>query len=147
MYLHLGVALYLVGIGPVQNNSIIRASITGRFNQLQCISGSSVAGVGQWIAPHGGDINGGPSDPFTIITGDANDPGFTSIELEDGASLAPRDQGVYTCVIPDENGNVQYLYVGIYLRGFNSKYIASSADTLLTPCILMIFPHFSPPSS
>lgn len=123
MYIHPGVALYLDGVGPVQNNSIIRASITGRFNQLQCISGSSAANVGQWIAPNGGGIAGGPSDSFTIITGDADDPGFTSVELKDGVSLASRDQGVYSCVIPDENGNVHYLYVGLYLRGFNSKYV------------------------
>ena len=119
--MHSGVALYLEGVGPVQNNSIIRASITGRFNQLQCISSSTRAGVGQWIAPNGEDIDRGPSDSFTIITGDIDDPGFTSIELQSGVSLASRDEGIYTCVIPDENGNVHYLYVGIYLRGFNSK--------------------------
>ena len=119
--MHLGVALYLDGVGLVQNNSIIRASITGRFPQLQCISGSSAASVGQWIAPNGGGIDGGPSDSFTIITGDADDPGFVSIELKDGVSLTSRDQGVYSCVNPDESGNLHYLYVGLYLRGFNSK--------------------------
>jgi hypothetical protein len=119
--MHLGVAINLDGVGLVQNNSIIRASITGRFPQLQCISGSSATGVGQWITPNGGEIDGGPSDSFTIITGDTDDPGFISVELKDGVSLVSRDQGVYSCVIPDENGNVHYLYVGLYLRGFNSK--------------------------
>ena len=119
--MHLGVALYLDGAGLVQNNSIIRASVTGRLPQLQCISGSSAADIGQWIAPNGGEIDVGPSGSFTIVTGDADDPGFTSIELKDGVSLATRDQGVYSCIIPDENGNVHYLYVGLYLRGFNSK--------------------------
>ena len=118
--MHLGVALYLDGVGLVQNNSIIHASIAGRFPQLQCISGSGAASVGQWIAPNGGGIDGGPNDSFTIITGDADDPGFVSVELKDGAFFASRDQGVYSRVIPDENGSLHYLYVGLYLRGFNS---------------------------
>ena len=142
MYVLLGVALYLDGIGLVQNNSIIRTSITGRLNQLQCISGSSTASVGQWIAPNGEEIDGGPADSFTILAGDADDPGFTLIELKDGVSLAPRDQGVYSCVIPDENGNVHYLYIGLYLRGFNGKN-KQSTYILLTWYLLTIFPFQS----
>lgn len=121
MSLYTGVALYLEGVGPIQNNSIIRASITGRFNQLQCISGSTAANVGMWIAPNGEDIDGGPSDSFSVVTSDGTDPGFTSIELQMGEALSAGDEGVYTCVIPDENGNMQYLYVGLYQRRFNSK--------------------------
>ena len=34
-----------------------------------------------------------------------------------------RDEGIYTCVIPDENGDLQYLYAGLYLRGFNCNQI------------------------
>ena len=117
----LGVSLFLEGTGQVRNNSIILASVTGRFNQVQCISGSTSVNVGQWIAPNGDIINGGTSGSFVIVTGDGADPGFTSIELRTGVSLTARDEGIYTCVIPDENGNLQYLYTGIYLQGFNSK--------------------------
>lgn len=122
---HVGVALYLEGVGPVQNNSIIRASISGRFNQLQCISGSTAANVGRWIAPNGEDITGILTDSFNVVTGDNTDPGFIFIELQLGHSLENEDHGIYTCIIPDETGDIQYLYVGIYQQGFNSKEINS----------------------
>ena len=118
---YIGVGLHLEGRGLIYNNSIIRMSATGRFNKLQCISGSKIAGVGQWIAPNGNNITEDNTDLFNITVGDLDDPGFTSIELEDGASLAVEDEGVYTCIIPDENGDIHYLSVGLYGRGFNSK--------------------------
>ena len=121
---HVGVALYLEGVGPVQNNSIIHASTTGRLNQLQCISGSTAANVGRWIAPNGEDI-AGLTDTFNVVTGDNTDPGLTFIELQPGQSLESEDQGIYTCIIPDESGDTQYLYVGIYQQGFNSKQIST----------------------
>ena len=115
---YVGVALYLEGSEPVQNNSIIRASITGRFSQLQCISGSTVGNVGHWKAPNGEDID---EESFIVSVGDTTDPGITSIELQTGVSLSTRDEGIYTCIIPDENGDVQYLYAGLYQRGFNGN--------------------------
>ena len=109
------------GLGLVGNNSIIRATATGRFNQLQCISGSTVASVGQWISPSGAVISEGQSGSFIVVTGDGNDPGFTSLELRTGVALSATDEGVYTCAIPDENGNMWYLFVGLYRQRFNSK--------------------------
>lgn len=96
-------------------------SVSGRFNQLQCISGSTMAGVGQWIAPDGSNITEDGNDVFNITVGASDNPGFTSIKIRDGASLTPDYEGVYTCLIPDENGDMQYLFVGLYGRGFNSK--------------------------
>ena len=125
-HLPLGVALYLDGIGLIRNNSIIRATATGRFNQLQCISGSTVASVGQWVSPSGVVVNGGQNSTFIVTTGDASDPGFTSLEPRTGVSLQERDEGVYTCAIPDENGNLWYLFIGIYRQGFNSMPASNS---------------------
>ena len=119
--IHIGAGLYLKGKGLIQNNSVIRMSASGRFNQLQCISGSTMAGVGQWIAPDGNNITEENTDQFNVTVGGLDDPGFTSIELENGASLAIDDEGIYTCVIPDENGDKQYLFIGLYERYFNSK--------------------------
>ena len=96
-------------------------SASGRFNKLQCISSSTMAGVGQWIAPDRNNITEDNTDLFNITVGGLDDPGFTSIELKDGASLAVEDEGVYTCIIPNENGDMQYLFVGLYRRQFNSK--------------------------
>jgi hypothetical protein len=80
-----------------------------------------MAEVGQWIAPDGSNITDDTSDLFNVTIGGLDDPGFTSIKIKDGASLTLDDEGVYTCTIPDENGDMQYLFVGLYGRGFNSK--------------------------
>lgn len=81
--------------------------------------------MGRWIAPNGDDITERLTDSFIVVTGDNTDPGFTFIELQQGQSLAIEELGIYTCVIPDENGDIQYLYVGIYQQGFNSKQIST----------------------
>lgn len=96
-------------------------SANGRFNQLHCISDSTVAGVGQWITPDNNNITKDNSDQFNVTVGDSNDPGFTSIELRNGVSLEVDSEGVYTCIIPDDNGVMQYLFIGLYRRLFNCK--------------------------
>ena len=95
-----------------------------------------MAGVGQWIAPDGSNITDDDTDLFNITVGGLDDPGFTSIEIKDGASLTIDDEGVYTCIIPDENGDMQYLFVGLYRRGFNSK---ESIDFIIIPDDFTLF--------
>ncbi len=114
---YLGVALYLEGTGQIQNNSIIQTTATGRIGQLQCISASGSTDVGQLIAPNGNDITNLSSIvSFENIT----DPGVIVLDLENDASFTASNQGVFTCIIPDENGEQQYLYIGIYYGRFNS---------------------------
>ncbi len=113
----LGVALYLEGTGLVQNNSIIATTTTGRIGELQCISASRSADVGRLIAPNGNDITNNTS---IVTVGSITDPGFISLELQNSISFIRSNQGVYTCIIPDENGTQQYLHTGIYYGGFNS---------------------------
>lgn len=110
----IGVALYLEGTGLIQNNSITTTTMTGRIEQLQCISASRSANVGQWISPNGNDIT---NNSLITSVGNITDPGFISLELQ---SITINNQGVYTCVIPDENGVQQYLYIGIYYGRFSS---------------------------
>lgn len=118
-----GAALYLEGTGLVMNNSIIRTSASGRFNQLQCISGSTIADVGVWIVPNGNNITEERDNMFIASIGNASDPGVAAIELQNGVSVTAEDEGVYSCLIRDEDGVQQYLFVGIYLARSNSKSI------------------------
>ena len=37
-------------------------------------------------------------------------------------SFSLSDEGIYTCIIADENGTQRTLYVGIYRYGFNGEY-------------------------
>lgn len=107
-------ALYLEGTGLVKNNSIIQAT-TGTIRELECISASESADVGQFIAPNGNDIT---NDSSTVTVGNLSDPGFVSLQL---ASFTRSNPGVYTCIIPVENGVLQYLHVGIYYSRFNGS--------------------------
>ena len=111
--MHAGVSLFLEGVGQLQNNSIVQLSRTGSIGQLQCISASTSPGVGQFVAPNGTDITNASS---IITIGNSTDPGYISLELQD---IVATNQGVYKCVIPDENGVEQHLHVGISYGPFN----------------------------
>ena len=101
----------------IQNNSIIQTTSTGRIGKLECISALKSANVGRLIAPNGNDI----TNVSSIVTiGNISDPGFISLELQNDISFAINNQGVYTCIIPDENEIVKYLHIGIYYGRFNS---------------------------
>lgn len=104
------------GIGQVQNNSIVQLSRTGNIGQLQCISASTSADVGQIIAPNGTDIT---NDSSTVTIGDIADPGYISLELED---IVPTNQGIYRCIIPDEDGVQQTLHIGLSYGPFNGTF-------------------------
>ena len=87
--------------------------------ELNCISASRSADIGQFIAPNGNDI----TNDSSVTIGDGSDPGHVSIQLQSGG-----EEGVYSCVIPDENDVEQYLHVGIYYGAFNSKWSVDQAS-------------------
>ena len=89
--------------------------------RLQCISGSKLPNVGWWIAPSGLDATDSTNDPFDIVQGNADDPGYVNVSLHSGQFITFSDQGVYTCLIPDETGVNRYVFVGIYLPALISK--------------------------
>lgn len=101
--------------GIITNDDIIVTNNFGQLPRLQCISGSRSASVGQWITPSGQDATYLTSDPFDVIVGDESDPGFLDISLHSGQFITYKDQGVYTCQIPDNTGVVVSMHVGIYL--------------------------------
>ena len=105
-----GVSLYYAGIGHIKNNSILQLPLSGSSTHLQCISASLSAGVGKFIAPNGDIING-----TAVTIGGASDPGNIALNLQ---SMLIGTQGVYKCIIPDENGMEQILHVGIYYGSF-----------------------------
>ena len=122
----LGVQMYLSDAespGIIPNNDITVTNNFGQLPSLQCISGSQLANVGQWITPSGQDATYHTSDPFDVIVGDESDPGFLEISLHSGQFITYEDQGVYTCRIPDDKGALVSLHVGIYLPAFVSEFL------------------------
>lgn len=123
---YLGVKVYLFDddtSGIIPNNSIILTNNFGQVPRFQVISGSLIPNIGQWIAPSGQDITRSVNDLFDIVFGGQNDPGYLEISLHSGRILSIRDQGVYTCLIPDETGTNTSVYVGIYIPALASMYI------------------------
>ncbi len=103
------------GLGNIQNNSILETNSDGRLSQLLCLSGSNLTVVGEWISPEGVDLAAVQNDPFDVIFGDSNSPGQLLVETPaTNPPIMTSHEGVYTCIIPDEEDENQYLHVGIY---------------------------------
>ena len=113
-----GVSISYSSVGVLPNNYLIISDVTGIVN-LDCVSASTSPNVGRWLDPSGVDITNSNNDPFDVVVGNSNDPGHLSITS--GSSITSDSQGVYTCVLPNTDGEDTYLNVGIYTNGFNSK--------------------------
>ena len=111
-----GAGLYVNGIGNVLNNSILDINSGGRIPQLLCLSGSNMSVVGEWVGPDGTNLVAVQNDPFNIIFGESSNPGQFMVETPvTNPPITATHEGVYTCIIPDENDVSQYLHIGIYL--------------------------------
>ena len=106
------------GVGRILNNSILETTLEGRLPQLLCLSGSDASAIGQWIAPNGRVLTTVQNDPFDVIVGDSGSPGELVIETPvSNPPITTTHEGVYTCMIPDDTEETEYLRVGIYLGG------------------------------
>ena len=112
-----GVALYHSSDGLLANNSVVRADGGFLRGSFFCISGQSRAGVGRWIAPSGDDYTRPGTHAFEVSVGGMENPGLVEISVagSDGRFPAGQWDGVYSCVIPDESGTEQIIYLGIYV--------------------------------
>lgn len=106
------------GAGQVSNSSIV---LVDSDFVLLCLSGTSIPDIGHWINPNGTDITYDVNGQFEVIVGDNNNPG--SLEVHIPSESDQIDEGVFTCAIPDDTGEIQYLYVGIYQHAVVGKYV------------------------
>ena len=89
---------------------------------FQCHSASTDPYAAQFLDTNGDllpiETDGGAVHVTRIGTGD-------SLQIQNRLShedpITENNQGVYTCRIPDENGTVVAVNVGIYPHGFNSE--------------------------
>lgn len=57
-----------------------------------------------------------------MIFGDNNNPGQMTVETPiTNPSIMAGHEGVYTCKIPNESDDYEYLRIGIYLRGSSGE--------------------------
>lgn len=100
-------------LGLLRNNSVILRS--QEFGSLVCLSGSTNPSIGQWLAPNGEDLNQEGMHPFQVNVGGGDNPGYVSISLTSVENITGGLwQGIYSCVIPDERGMTQILYIGVH---------------------------------
>ena len=113
--------------GSLPNNGIVISLNTtedGVYFCFVCRSDSMMSNVGILIGPDGTNVTTG--DIFTIAH---QQPGELTVENKVPPNvLIASDQGVYTCHIPLQRGKknnteMRDINVGIYPRGFNSKYV------------------------
>ena len=105
---------------PIQNNTALLADSSNDIGTLFCVSGGLSSNTAKWLAPDGTDMmdNNGS---FAIVRGEGSTQSYIALQLNTGYSLTDADEGVYTCIIPDENGIEQTLYVGLYRFGFYGR--------------------------
>ena len=94
--------------------------------RLYCVSNSSQSGVGTITTSNVDTLNIGYNQDLWRVQNPGNRPGFLRLHnrIPSGGPmlLTPSDQGIYTCTIPDDEGNDITLNVGLYPIDFNSKY-------------------------
>ena len=106
------------------NNGVLQGSFF-------CLSGRAEAGIGHWIAPNGQDFTTSGTHAFEVTVGGESNPGVVNISLSSSESRIPAGNwdGIYSCVIPDEIGTEQIIYLGVYLmfsKSFHYKLLIAS---------------------
>ena len=120
LFFSLGAGIYANSAHKaLMNNSLITADSNQRLGEFSCMSGSKQGGVGHFIGRDGKDITYKLGDPFHVGIGGIRNPG--SIQVSSANTLYATYQGIYTCRIPDETGNLVDINVGLYRYEFNSE--------------------------
>ena len=90
-----------------------------------CVSNSSQRGVGTITASNGDTLDTGHTGIWYVGYYNSR-PGVQRIQNTIVSYvpmlLTPSDQGIYTCIIPDDNGNDFIFNVGLYPIDFNGEY-------------------------
>ena len=109
--------------------------IIGNTANVLCLSGSVNPNIGVLLSPTSTDITA----MNYVTVGDSDNPGYLSI---DDLQISASNQGVYTCVMPNELGLVVKLHVGLYPLGYNSKIFLTISE-----CCLLFWYFFEIPST
>ena len=108
-----------VSIGSLPNNDMVistPSSTTGTaFGFLFfCVSDSMMSNVGMLIGPNGTAVTTAPIFSIAHIL-------LGILRVYSQNALTTSDQGVYTCRIPLQSGELRDINVGLYPSGFSCK--------------------------
>ena len=120
--------LYLNG-GELTNFTVIQAgdfSDSSISNVLWCQSANNRTTVGEWFVPSGTNVSA------------VDDDGPLHVHYDEGQIGLLRDlgitgmEGLYRCVIPDENEVNQDLWIAIYRTGTYNTFVAEDGKEWFT---------------
>ena len=123
-------------IGSQPNNGLVRPIVSTSTDPLTrrlrffCRSDSTMRNVGELIGLEGTAIT--TNDVFEIITNPSNG-GELQVEnfiLND--DVTSNEQGVYTCRIPLQSGEIREINIGIYPNVFNCEFIVTVNSEVFT---------------
>ena len=97
---------------PIANNGLIVSS-SNHEQRLYFVSSLSALGVITGL-----DGNTLSSSGIWTVDNPVDRPGVLQLRTR---SLTVTDQGIYTCTLPDSDGNQIIINVGLYLTGFTSE--------------------------
>ena len=107
---------------PISNNTAFFADSAGQIGTIFCHSTSQQPNIGRWISQAGNDITFTSSDAFRVDFQSGGVRSYTTLQLHQGSALTESaDQGIYSCLIPDENGTEQTLHIGLYPYNYSGK--------------------------
>lgn len=102
----------------------MQADELGSISAINCHSSSFKSNVGRWISSQGDDITVNFLDPFTIqFKNGPGYPSFNTFKLQNPISqpFTSTYNGVFSCIIPDSEGVVHTLHVGIYSDEYSGQ--------------------------
>ena len=129
-----------VPIGSLPNNGLVSFNPNHMFRlRLICRSDSMMENVGIFIGLNGSRIVTQNSSFFEVSN---PQPGELSVVnfVANSTALNASGQGVYTCRIPLQSGQIRELNIGIYPSGFTGKFCF---QIRLQPHASCIFHHFA----
>ena len=117
----IGIGIYVTqGHQSLPNDGLIVAEpFTNRISEFQCVSGTTQYKVGQLIGTTGEDIVSNIEDVFYISRGTQFSPGV--VHVRSIRELETEYEGIYTCQMPDETGNMASVNVGLYRNNIQGE--------------------------
>ena len=122
-------------IGSLSNNGLVRPAYTTsadpglRRLRFFCRTDSTVRDLGELIGPGGTAITS--TDVFEINT-DRIGGELEVLNLVGSNDVTSSEQGVYTCRVPLQSGEIREINIGIYPNVFNSEFTLTVNSRVVT---------------
>ena len=98
----------------VANNSLLSSGNLSSDYGLACYSAEqSTNEIGEWLFPDGSRVERDTGDQQQLLYAH-NQIGRVTLQIRDNRPFPSNLEGIYTCLIPDENSVLRTLYTGLY---------------------------------